>query len=170
VQRHVIAGHGQDAPLHLVAQNGGLLTDGMGAGGHNVLGQDWATMQAGAGQVAQLDLRALWLSKDNKLRVYVDDGEEVLLRDTVLPPVDGGGRKFRSKPGGKIKLLLVTYVATSLSFVSLSVRAPCVDASGCDGHGSCSGGKCTCSGGYSGMGACAPRPACLQRFAPLPTA
>ena len=92
-------------------------------------GQDWAIVQAGAGQVAQLDLRALWTSPGNNLRVYVDGGEETLLRGTVLPPADGGGRRFRSKPGGKIELLLVTDVLTSLSFVSLSVWAPCVDAS-----------------------------------------
>jgi hypothetical protein len=114
-------------------------------------------VQAGAGQVAQLNLRALWMSTNNNLRVYVD-GEETLLRGTALPPVDGGGRRFRSKPGGKIELLLVTHVLTSLSFVSLSVRAPCVNISGCGGHGSCSGGNCTCSGVYSGRCACSLSP------------
>ena len=155
-----MAGHGHKNELSLAAQTGGLLTDGMGSGGHNVsgTGQDRTIVQAGAGQVAQLDLRALWMSKNNNLRVYVDGGEETLLRGTVLPPADGGGRRFRSKPGGKIELLLVTNVLTSLSFVSLSVRAPCVDASGCGGHGSCSGGNCTCSDGHSGMGACSLSP------------
>ena len=158
LQRHVIAGHGQSAPLSLAAQGGGTLTDGMGSGGHNRLGQDWATVQAGAGQVAQLDLHALWMHKDNIMRVTVDDGEPVLLRGTVLPPADGGGRRFRSKPGGKIELLLVTDVLTSLSFVSLRVRAPCVNVTGCGGHGSCSGGNCTCSGVYSGRCACSLSP------------
>eukprot|EP01046_Picozoa_sp_COSAG06_P013986 COSAG06_NODE_855_length_11931_cov_20.218813_10_plen_178_part_00 len=143
----------------------------MGSGGHNPSGsgQDFATVQASAGQAAQLDLHALWMHKDNNMRVTVDDGEPVLLRGTVLPPADGGGRRFRSKPGGKIELMLVTNVLTSLSFVSLEISATCGDSSGCGGHGSCSGGNCTCSGGYSGMGACAPRPACSHRFAPLPT-
>ena len=63
--------------------------------------------------------------------------------------------KFRA---GKSKLLLVTDVLTSLTFVSLSVRAPCVNISGCGGHGSCSGENCTCSGGYNGMGACSLSP------------
>eukprot|EP01046_Picozoa_sp_COSAG06_P035769 COSAG06_NODE_3878_length_4809_cov_166.836306_7_plen_157_part_00 len=155
-----MAGHGHKNELYLAAQTGGLLTDGMGSGGHNATrtGQDWAIVQAGAGQVAQLDLRALWTSQGNNLRVYVDGGEETLLRGTVLPPADGGGRRFRSKPGGKIELLLVTDVLTSLSFVSLSVRAPCENVTGCGGHGSCSGGNCTCSGGYSGMGACSLSP------------
>jgi hypothetical protein len=151
-----MAGHGQGAELSLAAQTGGLLTDGMGFGGRNVSrsGQDWAIVQAGAGQVAQLNVRALWMSHGNNLRVYVDGGEETLLRGTVLPPADGGGRRFRSKPGGKIELLLVTDVLTSLSFVSLSVQAPCVNITGCGGHGSCSSGNCTCSDGHSGMGAC----------------
>ena len=155
-----MAGHGHKNELYLAAQTGGLLTDGMGSGGHNVsrTGQDWAIVQAGAGQVAQLDLRALWTSQNNNLRVYVDGGEATLLRGTVLPPADGGGRRFRSKPGGKIELLLVTDVLTSLSFVSLRVRAPCVNVTGCGGHGSCSGGNCTCSGGHSGMGACSLSP------------
>eukprot|EP01045_Picozoa_sp_COSAG04_P046594 COSAG04_NODE_16960_length_484_cov_0.566234_1_plen_140_part_01 len=102
-----MAGHGHGAELSLAAQTGGLLTDGMGFGGRNVsqTGQDFATVQAGAGQVAQLDLRALWMSQGNQLRVYVDGGEETLLTGTVLPPADGGGRRFRSKPGGKIELL-----------------------------------------------------------------
>jgi hypothetical protein len=154
-QRLVIAGHGLHHELSLAAQSGGLLTDGMGAGGRNVSrsGQDFATVQAGAGQVAQVILLALWMHQGNNLRVTVDDGEEVVLRGTVLPP-SVGGRTFRSKPGGKIHVLLVTDVLTSLSFVNLAVHAACADASGCGGHGSCSGGNCTCSGGYSGMGAC----------------
>ena len=154
-----MAGHGHKNELSLAAQTGGLLTDGMGSGGHNAsrTGQDWAIVQAGAGQVAQLNLRALWMSTNNNLRVYVD-GEETLLRGTVLPPANGGGREFRSKPGGKIELLLVTDVLTSLSFVSLSVQAPCVNVTGCGGHGSCSGGNCTCSDGHSGMGACSLSP------------
>ena len=156
-----MAGHGQGAELSLAAQTGGLLTDGMGSGGHNVTrtGQDFATVQARAGQVAQLDLHALWMHQGNNLRVTVDDGEEVLLRGTVLPPADGGGRRFRSKPGGKIKLLLVTDVLTSLSFVSLGISATCGDSSGCGGHGSCSGGNCTCSGVYSGR--------CARSLSPL---
>ena len=155
-----MAGHGHKNELSLAAQTGGLLTDGMGSGGHNVTrtGQDFATVQASAGQVAQLDLHALWMHKDNIMRVTVDGGEATQLRGTVLPPADGGGRRFRSKPGGKIELLLVTDLLTSLSFVSLSVWAPCVDASGCSGYGSCSGGNCTCSGGHSGMGACSLSP------------
>ena len=143
------------AALTLAAQDGGLLTDGMGSGGHSASGsgQDFATVLAGAGQVAQLTLLALWMAQGNNLRVTVDDGEEVLLRGTVLPP-SAGGRTFRSKPGGKIAVLLVTDVLTSLSFVNLAVHTACTDTSGCGGHGSCSGGNCTCSGGYSGMGAC----------------
>ena len=153
-----MAGHGHKNELSLAAQTGGLLTDGMGSGGHNAsrTGQDWAIVQAGAGQVAQLDLHALWLAKDNNLRVYLDDGQETLLSGTVLPAA--GGRRFRSKPGGKIDLLLVSHVRTSLSFVSMSIQAPCVDGSGCGGHGSCSDGKCTCSGGYKGMGVCSLSP------------
>ena len=83
-----MAGHGHKNELSLAAQTGGLLTDGMGSGGHNAsrTGQDWAIVQAGAGQVAQLDLRALWMSKNNNLRVYVDGGEATQLRGTVLPP------------------------------------------------------------------------------------
>lgn len=155
-QRLVIAGHGLHHELSLAAQSGGLLTDGMGAGGHNVSrsGQDFATVQAGAGQVAQVILLALWMHQGNNLRVTVDDGEETLLSGTVLPPGEGG-QTFRSKPGGKIELMLVTDVLTSLSFVSLAMTALCMDASGCGGHGSCSGGTCTCSSGCSGMGACA---------------
>jgi hypothetical protein len=141
----------------------------MGSGGHNASGsgQDFATVQASAGQIAQLDLHAFWMHQNNNLRVTVDDGEEVTLRGTVLPPADGGGRRFRSKPGGKIEVLLVTYELTSLSFVSLGVRASCVNASACGGHGSCSGGNCTCSDGYSGMGA---RALCLLSRLPLPRA
>ena len=73
-----MAGHGHKNELSLAAQTGGLLTDGMGSGGHNATrtGQDWAIVQAGVGQVAQLDLRALWTSQGNNLRVYVDGGEE----------------------------------------------------------------------------------------------
>jgi hypothetical protein len=168
VQRHVIAGHGQSAPLSLVAQGGGLLTDGMGAGGHIGLSQDWATVQVGASQVAQLDLRTLWLDKDNYLRVYVDEGEPTVLAGMALPPMAGGGRRFRSKPGGKIQLLLVKSVVASLSFFSLSIEAACVDASGCGGHGTCSGGNCTCSGGYNGMGACACPPYYQHSAACLP--
>jgi hypothetical protein len=132
----------------------------MGSGGHNPSGsgQDFATVQASAGQIAQLDLHAFWMDQNNNLRVTVDDGEEVLLRGTVLPPADGGGRRFRSKPGGKIELLLVTDVLTSLSFVSLGISATCGDSSGCGGHGSCSGGNCTCSGVYSGRCACSLSP------------
>lgn len=105
--------------------------------------------------MAQLDLRAQWLSTRNNVRVTVDGGEETVLQGTVLPPAEeGGGRRFRSRVGGRIQVLLVTDVPSSLSFVSLAVSAICADATGCGGHGSCSGGNCACSGGYSGMGAC----------------
>ena len=143
MQRHTIAGHGHGGELFLTASEEGLLTDGMGSGGHNVskTGQDRASVQAAPGQVTQLDLRALWLSKPNNVRIGIDcDAEDgVLLQGTVLPPVGGGGegRRFRSKPGGKVEVLLVTDALDSLSFFSLAVSATCVDASGCDGHGSC---------------------------------
>ena len=127
----------------------------MGTGGHNVSsnGQDYAVVQAAAGQMAQLDLRALWLSQHNNVRVTVDGGEETLLQGTELPPHEGGGRRFRSKVGGKIQVLLVTGDPASLSFVSLVVSAVCIAAQGCGGHGQCMGGNCTCADGYSGMGA-----------------
>lgn len=139
----------------LAAQNGGGLTDGMGTGGHNVsiTGQDWVVLHAATGQMVQLDLLALWLSKGNNLRVYIDDDAEgTMLQGTVLPPAESGGRRFRSKPGGKIRVLLVTDDLASLSFFTLEVRATCVDSSGCGGHGSCSNGNCTCSGGFHEMG------------------
>jgi hypothetical protein len=127
----------------------------MGTNGHNVsrTGQDRAVVHAAAGQMAQLDLRALWLSKNNNVRVYVDGDEDgTILQGTVLPPTEGGGRTFRSKVGGKIEVLQVTDVLTSLSFFDLEVRMVCADTSGCGGHGSCSYGNCTCSDGYHEMG------------------
>ena len=161
-QRHVIAGH-----THLAAQGGGLLTDGMGTGGQHVsgAGQDRATVQAGAGQCAELDLRVLYMAKRNNLRVTVDGGGVTLLSGTVLPPAEGGGRRFRSKPGGKIEVLLVTGDIHSLSFVSLSVQSTCVDASGCGAHGSCNAGNCTCSNGYTGMGMCSLPPLWVRLMA-----
>ena len=113
------------------------MTDGMGTGGHNVslTGQDWALVRAGEGQAAQADLRALWLSRGNNMRVKVDGGEETVLQGTVLPPAGTGGRRFRSSLGGNISVLLVTDKLTSLSFVSLLVSAVCVDAKGCGDHG-----------------------------------
>ena len=156
-QRHAITGHATvSQALVLQAQGGGRLTDGMGTGGHNASfnGQDYAVVQAAAGQLAQLDLRVLWLSQRNNVRVTVDGGEETLLQGTELPPPgEGGGRRFRSKVGGTIQvLLLVTDDPGSLSFVSLAVSAACLDAQGCGGHGQCIGGNCTCADGYSGMG------------------
>jgi hypothetical protein len=122
--------------LALEAQFGGLLTDGMGTGGHNVSfsGQDRAVVQVrsdnnatdGKYGSAQLDLRALWISEPStKLHVYVDgDDEGTVLSGTVLPPAAGGeGRRFRSKPGGKIEVLLSTDIADSLSFFDLVVSA-----------------------------------------------
>ena len=155
-QRHVITGHfTASAPLALQAQDGGLLTDGMGIGGHNASlnGQDYAVVRAGPGQMAQLELRALWLSQGNNVRVTMDGGPETVLQGTELPPPEGGGRRFRSKVGGKIQVLLVTDEATSLSFVSLAVSSVCVGVGGCSEHGSCMGGNCSCSDGYSGSGA-----------------
>jgi hypothetical protein len=131
LQRRVMAGHDNVYnELLLAPQNGGMLTDGMGSGGHGASrsAPDSATVQASAGQQAQLDLYALWMHQGNQLRVTVDDGEEVLLRGTVLPPADGGGRQFRSKLGGKIKVMLVTDELGSLSFFSLAVSAVCADA------------------------------------------
>lgn len=152
-QRHVITGHGSAAhPLALEAQAGGLLTDGMGADGHNasIVGQDYAVIQAGAGQMAQLDLRALWLEVASSVRVTVD-GKETLLQGTVLPP-GGGGRRFRSTVGGKIEVLLVTSELESLVFFSFAVHTACIDASGCGGHGSCDviAGTCQCDSVYAG--------------------
>ena len=71
----------------------------MGTSGHpSFNGQDYAVVQAGPGQMAQLDLRALWLSTGNNVRVTVDGGEETLLRGTVLPPAEeGGGWRFHSR-------------------------------------------------------------------------
>eukprot|EP01046_Picozoa_sp_COSAG06_P046595 COSAG06_NODE_6625_length_2850_cov_1410.579426_1_plen_207_part_10 len=106
------------------------MTDGMGSGGHNVsvTGQDSVVVQAAAGQMAQLDLHAQWLSKNNNVRVYIDGEEDgTLLQGTALPPPEGGGRRFRSKPGGKVEVLLVTDILTSLSFVSFAVSAICED-------------------------------------------
>ena len=126
----MITGHGSPSrPLALQAGDGGLLTDGMGTGGHDptVTGQGYAVVQArsytrlqSAHVMAQVDLRALWLSQGNNVRVTVDGGPETVLQGTVLPQ-QGGRRRFRSKPGGKIEVLLVTDIATSLSFVSLAV-------------------------------------------------
>eukprot|EP01043_Picozoa_sp_COSAG02_P043634 COSAG02_NODE_3820_length_6190_cov_1.860121_1_plen_266_part_10 len=127
-QRHAITGHASvSQALALQAQGGGRLTDGMGSGGHyaSFNGQDYAVVQAAAGQLAQLDLLVLWLSPRNNVRVTVDGGEETLLRGTVLPPPEGGGRRFRSKAGGTIQVLLVTDDPGSLSFVSLAVSAAC---------------------------------------------
>ena len=167
-QRHAITGHASvSQALALQAQGGGRLTDGMGSGGRNasISGQDYAVVQAAAGQLAQVDLRALWLSQRNNVRVTVDGGEETLLQGTVLPPPEGGGRRFRSKAGGTIQVLLVTDDPGSLSFVSLAVSAACVGAAGCGGHGQCMGGNCTCADGYSGMGTMrAPVGPALLRF------
>ena len=122
----MITGHGSPSrPLALQAGDGGLLTDGMGTGGHDPSSLDYAVVQAGSYQrvqsvMAQVDLRALWLSQGNNVRVTVDGGPETVLQGTVLPQ-QGGLRRFRSKPGGKIEVLLVTDIATSLSFVSLAV-------------------------------------------------
>jgi hypothetical protein len=143
LQRRVIAGHGIRNVLSLAAQGGLLLTDGMGSGGHAASGsgQDRAVVQAGPGQMAQLDLRALWLSKGNNVRVYIDGEEDgTTLQGTVLPPPDGGGRQFRSKPGGRIEVLLVTDILTSLSFVSFGVSAVCEDGDY----------TCSCAAGYIG--------------------
>eukprot|EP01043_Picozoa_sp_COSAG02_P029156 COSAG02_NODE_1801_length_10895_cov_4.369767_8_plen_130_part_00 len=115
-------------------------------------GTDYAEVQARPGQIAQVDVLALWLSKGNQVRVTVDGGEQTTLQGTALPPAEGGGRRFRSKPGGKIGVLLVTDELKSLSFFSLAVRAACADTSGCGGHGVCSSGNCTCSSDYTGMG------------------
>ena len=137
----------------------------MGAGGHNAssAGLDYALVRAGAGQAARLEVRALWLSQGNNVRVRVDGGEETVLRGTVLPPEDGGdggGRRFRSKVGGKIEVLLVEDRSGSLPFVSLAVRMGCVSTGACGAHGSCTGGNCTCAVGYSGTGACVCRRPC----------
>eukprot|EP01043_Picozoa_sp_COSAG02_P063875 COSAG02_NODE_9176_length_2301_cov_4.578111_2_plen_204_part_00 len=98
----------------------------MGTGGHDAspTGLDYAVVQANRqrwGQIVQLDVRALWLSPGNNVRVTVDDGEETVLRGTDLPPVMSGARRFRSKPGGKIQVLLVTDKSGSLAFVSLAM-------------------------------------------------
>lgn len=127
-QRHVITGHeSASRALALQASGGGRLTDGMGTGGYSASfnGQDYAVVQAADGQMAELDLRALWLSQNNNLRVTVDDGAETVLQGTVLPPAEGGGRRFRSRVGGRIQVLLVTDKTASLSFVSLAVSAIC---------------------------------------------
>ena len=60
--------------------------------------------------------------------VTVDGGEETLLQGTELPPPEDGGRRFHSKVGGTIQVLLVTDDPASLSFVSLVVSAVCLDA------------------------------------------
>ena len=126
----------------------------MGTGGHNASsnGQDYAVVQAAPGQLAQLDLRVLWLSQRNNVRVTVDGGAETVLQGTVLPPLEGGGRRFRSNVGGKIQVLLVTDDPASVSFVSMAVGVLCNDTIGCGGHGACAGGNCTCADGYSGEG------------------
>ena len=103
--------------------------------------------------VAQLDLRTLWMSPGNNIRVYIDDDEEgTVLRGTTLPPARGGdeGRRFRSKPGGKVKVLLVTDSPGSLSFFSIAIHTACTDA--LCGHGSCDAiaGLCLCDNGYGG--------------------
>ena len=154
LQRHIIAGH-SDRRWSIEAQAGGLLTDGMGNGGHNVTrsGQDWAVVRGEPGMMAQLDLRALWIPNNNNVRVYVDgDSEATVLTGTVLPPEVDVGRRFRSKPGGNLSVMLVTDDYDSLSFFSFAVHTPCTDASGCGGHGSCDaiGGTCQCNSGYTG--------------------
>ena len=83
-------------------------------------------MQAGPGQMAQLDLRAMWLSRWDSVRVRVDGGEETLLQGTVLPPPESGGRRFRSKAAGNVTLVMVAGELTSLLFASFAVRAVCV--------------------------------------------
>ena len=93
MQRQVIAGHRRGSvPWTVQAAAGGRLTDGMGSGGHNVSGsgQDSVVVQAAAGQMAQLDLHAQWLSKNNNVRVYIDGEEDgTVLQGTVLPPPEG---------------------------------------------------------------------------------
>eukprot|EP01044_Picomonas_judraskeda_P011793 COSAG03_NODE_1639_length_3730_cov_8.308455_2_plen_451_part_00 len=116
--------------------------------------------------MVQLDLHALWLSRGNSVRVRVDGGEETLLLGTVLPPPESGGRSFRSKAAGNVTVLIVTSELTSLSFVSLAVRAVCVAAGGCGSHGDCVGGSCRCSDRYSGSGALFPSFHFLVRAAP----
>jgi hypothetical protein len=146
LQRHVITGHDSKIrALALQARDGGRLTDGMGTGGHNSSfnGQDYAVVQASAGQIAQVDLHALWMSQGNNLRVTVDSGDETVLQGTVLPPEEGGGRRFRTKVGGKIQVFLVTDKPASLSFVSMAVGVLCNDTLGCGEHGTCAGGNCT---------------------------
>ena len=137
----MITGHGSPShPLALQARDGGRLTDGMGTGGHNASlnGQNYAVVQAAAGQMAQVDLRALWLSQPNNLRVTVDGGPETVLQGTELPPPQGGGRRFRSKAGGNILVLLVTTEnSASLSFFSLAVTEVCRTAEDCSMHGTC---------------------------------
>lgn len=101
----------------------------MGTGGRNPssTGLDFAMVQARnykpyTFQMAQLELRALWLQRGNQVRVTVDGGEPTVLQGTVLP-LPGGGRRFTSKPGGKIEVMLVTDELPSLSFFSLAVSA-----------------------------------------------
>ena len=91
---------------------------------HHLQQHQLAAAAAAAGQMAQVDLRVLWLSPRNNVRVTVDGGEETVLQGTVLPPAEeGGGRRFRSRVGGRIQVLLVTDVPSSRSFVSLALSA-----------------------------------------------
>ena len=147
--RHVIPGQ-----RNLDAQNDGMLTDGLGVGGHNgsASGTDITIVQALPGQRAQLDLHALWMAQQHNVRVVVDDAPETVLRGTELPK-DDTNRTFLSKPGGALQVMLVRPIDTDtgMSFVSFAVRAVCVDRSGCSAHSSnCIQGNCTCDAGWIG--------------------
>ena len=143
------------------------LTDGMGAGGHG-------------GRPRRLRRRA-----GHRDAV---PGDEVLLlilemdavaRAARLAQGVGGRRRghsaatghdlpsleeltFRSKPGGTIRVTMVQDPAKVAGTASLfSFAIPCEDAA-CGGHGSCGGGRCVCTGGYTCTGSrCENDPPCL---------
>ena len=123
----------------------------MGTGGRDASsdGRDYVEVQAAARKFAQLDVRALWLSQGNAVVVTVDDNEPTML-GTVLPAEDAG-RRFRSKAGGKIQVLLVTDKPKSLSFFSMAVSAVCDDGIQCGAHGTCVNGSCDCEDLYIGL-------------------
>eukprot|EP01043_Picozoa_sp_COSAG02_P016867 COSAG02_NODE_751_length_17653_cov_172.765011_10_plen_217_part_00 len=92
----------------------------------------------------------MWLTQHSNVRVMVDDGPETVLQGTELP--EGGGRRFRSKPGGTISVLLVTDDPASLSFFSLGVAEACRTVADCSTHGTCDTkkGECRCESNYGG--------------------